>query len=161
MCPYRTLIKRSSAHTVIHDILVPIMVPNSILEENFPGQNSKYKLNLKLDNIENHLAFKTIPKRKFSLSRFKLHVVLQCHHLPFPDVTFDLFLLPLLKGGKHAILCCREDAAYYVIYNACIIAFEFMRPNSIALYVKTCSKTHVFTCGDSTFKSFVFFCYFQ
>lgn len=38
------------------------------------------------------------------------------------DVTFDLFLWLLLKGGKHAIPCCRTEAADEVFYNACSIA---------------------------------------
>lgn len=35
------------------------------------------------------------------------------------DVTFDLFLWLLLKGGKHAIPCCSTEAADKVFYNAC------------------------------------------
>lgn len=120
-------------------------LPNSIVEENFRGENSQDKSY----TTDIHLAFQIIPKRNFSLALFlssKCSVVLQCHHLPSPDVTFDLFLLPLLKGGKHAILCCREDAAYYVIHNACINAYSFMRFNSTCFYITYTSGVKSFEC---------------
>lgn len=95
------------------------------------------QLNLKLDNQEDHLAFKIIPRRTpppLSVSLcLQSSVALRCHPLPSLDVTFDLFLLPLLNTGKHAMLCCREDAAYAGIYNACVIACDLMSSSSTAL----------------------------
>lgn len=70
------------------------------------------------DSTVNHLAFKICPESGFSLSS-KCRAVLQSRLPPSTDVTFDLLLWLLLKGGKHAIPCCGTQAADEVFYNAC------------------------------------------
>ncbi len=115
------------------------MAPNSILEESFPGQNSQYNLYLKLDNKANHLAFKNQSQEKVLPLSLSPSLFLQsavgasvpslaiprCHVWPLSVAS------PKRREARDPVLQ-RRDVAYYVIYNACIIAHEFMRPNSTA-----------------------------
>lgn len=122
-------------------------------------QKSQCNLNLRFDNEENHLAFRISPTRKSTLPpslplflshspSLKYSVLLWCCHLPSPDVTFDLFFLPPLKGGKHATLCCRENMAYYVIYITAYRSQLKLHRNMIMHVSSRNIIMCVFTCGN-------------